>query len=77
MDKNYKTISSQSCLLQEFPRINAAEDIVDVDGRTYPMLDYYDVYDSEEYLQLSKRTETAVKQLIEKDREHKTKSFTF
>jgi len=70
-------LKKESCLLQEFPRINAAEDIVDVDDRTYPMLDYYDVYDSEEYLQLSKRTETAVKQLIEKDREHKTKSFTF
>lgn len=70
-------LKKESCLVQEFPRINTAEDIVNVDGWTYSMLDDYDVYDSKEYDQLSKRTETSAKQIIEKDREHRTKSFKF
>ena len=59
------------------PRINSAEDIVDVGDRTYSMLDNYDVYGSEEYAELSRRTESAAKQIIEKDREHGRKQFTY
>ena len=70
-------MKKESRLLQELPRINADEDIVDVEGRTYLMLDHCDVYDSEEYQELSRRTETAAKQLIEKDREQRRKSFTY
>ena len=66
-----------SSLLPELPRITTAEDIVDVDARTFSMLDSYDVYGSEEYAELSRRTETAAKQLIEKDREHSRTKFTY
>ena len=64
-------------LLPELPRINTAEDIVDVDGLTFSMLEFNDIYDSKEYIELSTRTESAVKQLIEKDREHRKKNFTY
>merc|ERR1719471_309503 len=62
-------------LLEELPRINTAEDIVDVDDLTFPMLEFNDIYDSKEYQELSTRTDTAAKQLIEKDREHRKKKF--
>ena len=64
-------------LLEELPRINTAEDIVDVDDLTFPMLEFNDIYDSKEYQELSTRTDTAAKQLIEKDREHRKKNFTY
>ena len=67
----------ESSLLPELPRIATAEDIVDVDARTYSMLDYYDVFSSEEYHELCRRTEPAAKQLIEKDREHRRTNFTY
>merc|ERR1719479_448840 len=68
---------TKSRLLLELPRINTAEEIVDVDSRTYSMVDYSDVYDSKEYDELAKRTEPAAKQLIEKDRENMRTSFTY
>ena len=64
-------------LLPELPRINTAEDIVDIDGLTFSMLEFNDIYDSKEYKELSTRTESAVKQLIEKDREHRKTNFTY
>ena len=70
-------MKKESRLLQEIPRINAEEDIDDVDDQTYSMLDHFDVYDSDEYGELSKRTDTAAKQLIEKDRDNRRKSFTY
>ena len=67
----------KSRLLLELPKINTAEEIVDVDSRTYPMVDFSDVYDSKEYQELATRTETAAKQVIEKDRENRKTNFTF
>ena len=64
-------------LLPELPRINTAEDIVDIDGLTFSMLEFNDIYDSKEYKELSTRTESAAKQLIEKDREHRKTNFTY
>ena len=67
----------KSHLLLELPKINTAEEIVDVDSLTYPMVDYCDVYDSKEYQELATRTEPAAKQLIEKDRENRRTNFTY
>ena len=63
--------------LLEFPRIDTPEEIVNVDSRTYSMVDEFDVYDSAEYEELAKRTESSAKQLIEKDREHRRTNFQY
>ena len=67
----------KSRLLLELPKINTAEEIVDVDSRIVAMVDYCDVYDSKEYQELATRTEPAAKQLIEKDRENRRTNFTY
>lgn len=41
------------------------------------MVDDFDVYDSAEYEELAKRTESSAKQLIEKDREHRRTNFQY
>ena len=58
-------------------QIKSAGDIEDVPSLTYWMADLDDVYLTEEYEELAKRTESAAKKIVDRDREYRKKKFSY